>query len=109
MSQADVLWLAAGFITKITHHWRMTGVDTSEDWIELHRGKSDGTKERRRFPSSFLNTNGYFEFRPNWRQLVTPTYRGENAIKDLEAIDAWEKKHARQRAEYERLKKKFDG
>lgn len=106
LSETDVRWFAEGSITMISHHWEMTGVDTSRDWIDLHKGKEDETKKRS-FASNFLSTNGYFEFRPNWRELVTPTYRGEQAIKDLEAIDVWEKKHKRERAEFERLKVKF--
>lgn len=39
--------------------------------------------------------------------VFSGTYRGEQAIKDLEAADAWEKKHKRERAEFERLKAKF--
>ena len=102
--EADARWLSGGLIVKITHHWKFTSEDTTEDWIELHR--ADGSA--RRFPSAFLNTNGYFEFRPNWRELVQPTYRGEQARKDFEAIDKWEKENAAERAEFERLKSKFD-
>lgn len=107
LSEAEVRWFIDGSITKITHHWEFTDVDKSRDWIELHKGKEGAGK--RSFPSNFLNTNGYFEFRPNWRELVEPTYLGKQAIKDLEAIDAWEKKHKRDRAEFERLKAKFEG
>ena len=105
--EENVRWLSSasgGFITKITHHWKMTGADTADDWIVLHKDKQE-----RKFPSNFLNTNGYFEFRPNWRELVVPTYRGEQAIKDIATIDAWEKKNARDRAEFERLTRKFKG
>ncbi|WP_192246124.1 hypothetical protein [Mesorhizobium silamurunense] len=101
ISEADVRWLASGVI-KITHHWEMTGADTSRNWIELHK-----EKEKRSFDSSFLNDNDYFQFKPNWRELVVPTYYGERAIQDLAAIDAWEKKNQHDRAELERLKRKF--
>lgn len=102
ISEEEARWFFNGFITKITHHWEMTSADTSKDWIVLHKEKSE-----RRFPSSYLNTNGYFEFKPNWRELVVPTYQGEKARKDIEAIDAWEEKNKRARSEFERLKKKF--
>lgn len=108
--EETVRWFySGGFITKITHHWKMMGADTSEDWIVLHKQSSmDGGKMvERKFPSSWLNTNGYFEFKPNWRELVVPTYRGRDAIKDIETIDVWEKKNQRERAEFERLKRKF--
>lgn len=103
ISEADVRWLATG-VTKITHHWEMTGADTSRNWIELHKEKQ---KEKRAFPADFLNANDYFQFNPNWRELVVPTYYGERALKDLETIDAWEKQNQRDRAELARLKKKF--
>ena len=105
ITEVDARWFLAGMIVKITHHREMTGEDTSRDWVELHtedRGKKS-------VASSWLNTNGYFEFKPNWRELVTPTYRGEQLRKDFDAIEAWEKKNQRDRSEYERLRKKFEG
>jgi len=106
ISEDDVRWLS-GIITKITHHWRMTSADTSEDWIELHR-----EKDKRRFPTRYLNglvgETSYFQFAPSHASLVQPTSNGRQAINDLAAIDAWEKKHKRERAEYERLRAKFN-
>lgn len=102
MTEKDVAWFNAS-ITKITHHWEMTDVDKSRDWIELHRED----KVKRSVPVDFFRKNSYFEFCPDHRSLVTPTYEGREAIKDLAAIDAWEKRHAAERAEYERLKEKF--
>ncbi len=102
LSEEQVRWLASG-VVKITHHWEMTGADTARDWIELH--KKDGAK--RVFPTGFLN-DGLFQFRPNFRELVVPTYQGEMAIRDLDKIDEWEKKNQRDRADYERLKRKFE-
>jgi len=102
MSENDARWLARGGITRITHHSQMTGVDTSRDWIELHRDN-----EKMSVSSNFLNQNGFFAFNPNWRELVTPTWRGEQAINDIRAIDKWEETNKTDRAEYERLKRKF--
>lgn len=99
--EEEVRWLAKGMINEIKHHWEMTGVDTADDWITLHR---EG--DSRRFRSSFLNS-GLFQFKPNWRELVVPTYEGERAIKKIEEIDQWEKRNARDRADFERLKAKF--
>lgn len=88
-------------ITKITHHWEMTGDDTSRNWIEFHPDKG----------KPFVAPNGWtalFEFASNhWNTLIRPNYNGERAIKRLEEIKAFEAKNARERGEFERLKAKF--
>lgn len=97
-------WLVSRAVTKITHHWRFTGEDTSENWIELHTDKN----EKRRVASGFLNVSREFEFCPDHARLVRErTYSGVR--ESIEKIDAWEKKNARDRSEYERLKVKFGG
>ncbi|MBD3844230.1 hypothetical protein IED13_00870 [Bosea sp. SSUT16] len=101
LTEAQVL-LLAGHITQINHRWEMTGVDTSRNWIEF---KSDKGK-------AFSAPDGWaelFEFAPNHHaSLIRPNYRGEQAIKRLDEIKKFEAKHATERAEFERLKRKFD-
>jgi hypothetical protein len=90
-------------IVKITHHWEMTGVDTSRNWIEFHPDKG----------KPFVAPHGWqrlFEFSgTHHNTLIVPNYHGERAIRRLDEIKAFEKKHARERSEYERLKAKFGG
>lgn len=102
LTEEQFRWLRQS-ITKITHHWAMTGNDTAEDWIELH-----AANESRRFNTQFLDGNDLFCYKPNWRELVQPTWKGEQALKRYEEIQAWEKKNQRDRSEYERLKKEFN-
>jgi hypothetical protein len=102
LTEDVVRWLAQGGVKKIAHGWKMTGVDTADYWIDLHR-----ETDSRRFSTDFLTTNGYFEFRPNWRELVVSTPLGDQAVKDLEKIDEWERQNAADRVEFERLKQKF--
>ena len=87
-------------ITKVTHHWRMTGTDTSEDWVELHYGD----KKSMRMPQGF---DLYFKFEPNYRELFRLTTFAQSAIRNLEEVRKWEKKNKRELAQYERLKAKF--
>lgn len=93
-------WLVSNAITKITHHWEMTGVDTSTEWIVLH-----AVKDQRRVNTNFLKA-GEFEFAPDHRGLVREVpYR--NIRESIDKIDAFENTNARERAEFERLKAKF--
>ena len=91
-------------VTKITHHWRMTSCDTSEDWVELHFSKGENKKSMRA-PNGF---DQYFKYSPNHCQLFQGNYNAEKATKDLEEIRKWEKRHAKEIAEYKRLKAKFE-
>lgn len=93
-------WLAGGSVTKITHHWRFTGVDTSEDWIEFHIGK-----EARRCPVR-LDQFGEIAFLPDHRQLVR--LRGD-VRERLQEIAAWETRESKDIAEYKRLARKLYG
>jgi hypothetical protein len=96
-------WLAGNHVTKITHHWEMTGPDTSRDWLMLHSKTSE-----RQVATRFFTNNSEFAFAPDHAQLVSeqPYAKVRETIKQ---IDDWEKKNARDRLEYERLKTKFGG
>jgi hypothetical protein len=93
-------------IKKITHHWRMTGNDTSENWCELHYDDSNGKSKSMRMPFGF---DQYFKFAPDHRSLFSETFNAERARADYDAIVKWEKRNARELAEYKRLKAKFEG
>jgi hypothetical protein len=86
-------------VKKITHHWKFTGEDTAEDWVEFH---FDNGKMKK--PKGF---DELFIYRPDFRCLFQLNYNGEKAEKQLESIKKWEIKNKREIAEYERLKKKF--
>jgi len=90
-------------VTAIRHQWRMTGNDTSENWIEICLDRSGSWK---RLP---LHAMKFIQFNANHHNsLFSLTYQGEMARKRMGEIDAWEKKHAAERAAYERLKRKFE-
>lgn len=99
--EALARWLVSHHVTKITHHWEMTGVDTSRDWITLH-----SEKEKRDVASSFFLNSREFEFSPNHAGLVQEVAYAK-VREAIEKIDKWEKANARDRSEFERLKKKF--
>lgn len=95
-------WLAASFVVRIDHQWKMTGVDTSHDWLVFYR--TDG--ESREFPTAFAEMWPEVHFSPNHASLVRfKPYPDVRAT--LDQINAWEKKNARDRSEFERLKRKF--
>lgn len=101
--EALARWLVSNFVTKITHHWRMTGPDTSEDWIELH-----SEKEKRRVNTYFFSDNHDFSFSPYHAGLVQVRNKYPESVRQtIDKIDLWEKANARDRADFERLKKKF--
>ena len=88
-------------IKKITHHWKMIGVDTAQDWVLFHR--VDGT--------SFKAPDGwqdFFVFNPDHRSLIRPNRKGGEARRRLAEIEMWEVQNTSARAQYEELKKYFE-
>jgi hypothetical protein len=104
-------WLAGHTITKITHHWEFTSEDTSKEWIELHANEASmGEKDKwvsRKVASNFLGTDYHseFKFSPDHARLVQTS---DKVRSNIEAIDKWEAKNKRDRAEFDRLKRKFE-
>lgn len=91
-----------GNIVKIEHKWEMTSADTSRNWIRLTR-KNGVWRDFRDFPDSL------FRFvSDHHASLIQMTHEGNRARELLDKIDAWDKKHAAERTEYERLKRKFE-
>lgn len=102
--------LNATRIVEVKHGWEFTSADTSRQWFTVTMAKGDQTNAdpTTRIPqekwSAFFEL---FEFKPDHAGLFRLTHRGEQARKRLEEIAAFEKKSTRDRAEFERLKKKF--
>ena len=87
-------------VVRISHHWEMTGCDTSRDWVVFHT--QDGGK--------FVAPDGWkdlFEFSPDHKGLIIPNYKGREACKVLDKIQAWEKQNANDIAELNRLQQKL--
>ena len=98
-------WLLDYHIVKITHHWSMTGVDTSKDWIELH---ADG-KSKRQVNTSFFSNQREFGFEPDHASLIQlKSYIHPDMHERIEEIRKWNKRNARERSEYKRLRAKFE-
>ncbi len=96
------LWLRTGPVTKITHHWKMTGVDTSDNWIELHIGM-----ESRKCPVDISgNYSSEVKFNPDHARLV---HLRDDISARIEEIAKWEKRENRDIAQYKRLRKKLYG
>jgi hypothetical protein len=86
-------------VINITHHWEMTG-DTSTNWMEFH-----GEDHKRfRTPPKWSRL---FNFAPDYRSLITPNYRGIQALKVLRDIAAWERQNIDDIAELKRLQEKL--
>ena len=103
ISEADFRMIEQhGNIRTITAKMEMTGCDTSMEWLEAtnHQGKTI------ELPNSWRSA---YEFRGGWSNpgLLWLNYVGKMARKNMDEIDAWEKKNKRERTEYERLKAKF--
>lgn len=107
LSEEAIRKLDRNFIA-ITHHRVMTSVDTTSEWIELHENAGDFFKPVRGkgYPAP-RGWEQFFKFHPNHAGLLCATSEGLRAIKRLDEIEAWEKRNAAERAEYERLRAKF--
>lgn len=86
-------------IIKVKHHWEFTSADTTRDWITFC------TKDDEFVPP--VNWTDLFEFKPYYAGLIQPNWNGRDAIKAVQDIDAFEAAEASDRAELERLKRKF--
>jgi hypothetical protein len=99
-------------ITHVDHGWRFLTQDTSESWITLKTAdngssdKGDTIKIASHSLSAFFDL---FQFKPDHARLFVLTHVGEQAQKQIAEIDKFERTCARDRREYERLKRKFEG
>jgi hypothetical protein len=86
-------------VKQITHHWQMTGVDTSENWLVF---KTD--KESFRAPEYW---DRYFSFKPYYGGLLELNWLGRQQLVIFNDIHAWDAINIAEREQYEILKKKF--
>ncbi len=105
LREDDARWLLKHHINQIEHHWKFTSVDTSEEWLEFVCRAAQGQPEaRRRFEIHIFDTRG-IHWRPSHAGLIDVA----KDIRDrIQAIDNFEAKHKRERAQYERLRAKFE-
>ena len=103
MGEADFRAINSfGMVVSVTGKWAFTSVDTTREWLEVK------------------NSNGKTMTLPNgWQKvlefvgyssvpgLFKLTYLGERMRAAMDTIEKWEDKNKRDRAEFERLKKKF--
>lgn len=106
MSENDARWFYRHAVDKITTSYTMTSADTADTFVHFYAGKNVLTR-----PSHYLEAHAdVLDVSPDGHRVIqfwAVNYRAERMIKRLEEIDKWEKKNARDRSEFERLKKKF--
>ena len=93
-----------GRITSVQAKWEMTGADTSREWMVVTNVKGQSF----RLPDDWAKSLK-FVGHASVPGLFAFTQSGENMRVTLSKIDAWEVKNAADRADYERLKAKFEG
>lgn len=98
-------------IVRVEHAWKFTSADTSESWINIKMtDNGDDKGDIVQIPSHMLPAfDALFHFAPDHAGLFRLTSIGDAAAKRLAEIDNFERTHDRDRREYERLKRKFEG
>jgi hypothetical protein len=100
ISEDDARWLRDHSVKRIDSKWAMTGVDTADYWLDLH---ADGAKKPYR-----LNTlPDCVRFTPNYSRGMLAL--SDYVVRDVDAIDQWEKRHKKDVSEFKRLQKKLYG
>ena len=93
-----------GRIAAVRADYEMTGADTSREWLIV----ANSSGQEMRLPQGWSRAL-YFVGYAHVPGLFDFTHTGKNMIQAVQLIDEWEKKHAADRATYERLKVKFEG
>lgn len=89
-------------IDKISKTYTMTSPDTADYYTVLHYGKKKIQTK--------ADISDYFEISlAPYDDVIRLTDLGERAMENLESINKWKHKHAKELSEYKRLKKKFEG
>jgi hypothetical protein len=99
-------------ITRVDHGWRFLTSDTSESWITLITADNGSSDKGDTIKIASHNLSAFFElfqFKPDHARLFWLTYVGEGAQKQIAEIDKFERTYDRDRRDYERLKRKFEG
>ena len=93
-----------GRIIAVRAGLEMTSADEGFDYLTA----TNSAGKTKRLPQ---NWSVALEFEGSWTipGLFRLTREGKNMQENLREIDEWEAKHARVKAEYERLKAKFEG
>lgn len=100
---AVAAWLYKnGFADKMKVDYRMTGVDTADTWVILWSSRSPPARLECR-PGSILG-NPEVELAISCNSIVTLTAEGRRVCHEREE---YEETHAKELAEYQRLKDKF--
>jgi hypothetical protein len=93
-----------GHIVSVEARWEMTSVDTAREWLEVET-RAGGVYTLPLGWHRVLKFVGYASV-PG---LFALTHVGERMVKSLDDIDKWEAKNKAERAQYKRLKAKFEG
>ena len=93
-----------GMVVSVTAKWEFTSADTSREWLEVktHAGKTFTLPQGWESVLTFVgysSSPGLFEM----------NYTGQRMQKTLGEINKWERQNKNERAQYERLKAKFEG
>lgn len=108
LDEETARWLASNRVTSIEHRWELTGAATTREWLVLVSDDRRGNVTRLEVPKDFFHIHRFVQFAPHHAGLVQIAHHS-TVRTDIRAIDEWEERHARERAEYERLKAKFEG
>jgi hypothetical protein len=92
-----------GTITKVESHWDYITVDTAREWLTVTNsaGIESVLPDEWKYVFSFVG-------RSSIPGLFDLTNLGRRMLKTIEEIDTWEENNAAERAEYDRLKIKFN-
>lgn len=96
----DARWLLSRRIVRIEAQTDMGHDYQTESWVDLY----DGSGEKRKF-SAFPE---YMVFRPGFGELLARSHIAERMRTAIAEADVWDKANAKELAEYERLKAKFE-
>lgn len=104
-----IRWIGANLIVSLKAGWQMTGADTSESWVDLVAENGETRKVKAEWygqPSIWdyveLNKGG-------GHSIIKWTRHGERARDRIQQMIDFDEAHERDKAEYERLKAKFEG
>lgn len=107
ISEDDARWFRDNSVVRIDHKWAMTGADTSRNWLELSietgprgSGKYKVGKSIERLPDCVRFTPSHHA-----RLLELDSWVAE----EVDEMDKWDKRHAKDVAELKRLQRKLYG
>lgn len=103
MSEAEFRSIHSfGMVVSVKGRWEFTGADTSREWLEA----TNSNGKTITLPSGWKRVLDFVGY-SSVPGLFKLNYLGDRMQAALEAIDKWEAKNKRDRAEFDRLRKKF--